>query len=515
MARKALLYLEMTSLLNRFKGLRSHPFQSLFSLLLLILFLLSFFSMRGGSMGQYPSWLLESYQEVFASLILLSISLNLWAGLNRFPLMIHQDSLTLINLLPLTPKELFSYYLLRRLLFTLFSSLFTSYSLLVVLGRRAVPHGQLVIWMGFFALGVLGLGLSLIVYTIQKRFSNFKLLILLVVVSLLAYLLGVALSHGLETILLYIQELSLYQWPPISYFISPLGYPFSSGHLPLKDLLISLFLAFLLLFLAYTWIENPKEELIKAMVTKKVQKDVVDPDEAMLLYFGVRSSSLFTNKSFGYGIIGALFWKNLLSRERVLSLQLKYTIPSIVVISSLLGYLVSSFHLTPALILLLAFFQYADGGQSLLDLKKSIVFQFPAPWWKKLLGIMLVPLGEGIIFHLLSLGIFLGVFHYGGGGIDGGLVISLLILVIGLNILSVVLGLSSYLLSLSFIGVFKYGARYGILLFHLVLLIVLFSSISWSLIYLLLLLFVLVLYTSLWFYSMCYLLMKKNPGEIL
>lgn len=515
MARKALLYLEVTSLLNRFKGFKSHPFQSLLSLLLFILFSLSFFNIRGGSIGQYPSWLLESYEEVFASLVLLTIALNLWAGLHRFPLTIPKDSLTLINLLPLTPEELFSYYLMRRLLFTLFSSLLTSYSLLIALGRRAVPHGQPVIWMGFFALGVLSLGLSLLIYAIHKRYSNLKLLIIVVAVSLFAYVLGVALSQGLESILFYVQELSFYQWPPISYFVSLMGYPFSPGHLPLKELLISLSLASLLLFIGYKSIHHPKEELIKAMVTRKVQRDIVDPDEAILLYFGARSSSFFSTKRFGDGIIGALFWKNLVSRERVLSLQLKYSIPSIGVISALLGYLVISFQLTPALILLLSFFQYSDGGQSLFDLKKSIVFQFPAPWWKKLLGTMIVPFTEGVVFHLLSIGVFLGVLYYGGEVIDRGFVISLLIVVIGVNILSVVVGLSSYLWSLSFIGLFKYGVRYGILLLHLILSIVLFSSIPWSLPYTLLLFSVTVLYASLWFYCLSYFLVKKNPGNVL
>ncbi|NLZ92408.1 MAG: hypothetical protein GX922_00060 [Firmicutes bacterium] len=481
---KALIFLEWRLLTNKVKNYRKYRLQSAFIVLSFILFIFLMLTIPGGVPLEFSDTIMGYSELIIGGLILIKILLRLVMG-RRFPVNIIGDSPTLLLCLPLSSRSLVIYFLFKQLLFQAIGELYFVYSLISILGKAFLPQGFFFAWIGFLLLDIWTAALSLLFYSIKRRFFaggyNLWAGILVVLVLFLAF-------SGADPQTVW-EIIHPQNWWPAKDFYFLIYNVFKTGNFSLWSCALRLVLLNMAaLFLALLNLEYTREEIAEQFYLSKQNRDeqskIVDPDEAMLKFFGAKRQSWVANRSWRPGVWGALVWKELVTWERLKPIEFKFGVITSLAFGGISGLLAYYLKIPLSIILLFALLNGLGGGKASLGIFHSMICQLPGRWLTKLAGVSILPAVEGSLYHFISL-VAVSVTLLFLQGISGlvsavPLLFSFLLLLVPLNFMFMMVGVFYYLLSLCLVGLIKKSVKVLPVFLHFVIVIAVGEYYQWK-----------------------------------
>jgi len=514
----AIIYIETKNIENKIKKWRDNKFQLILLLLFIILNLqaiLSFsYDLENQLLFQYSEYMLDFSYFLIPAMLLLSIK----RGSSQFPINIPQSSSSLLFYSFPSSKIITIYYFIRQLIMILIVNLFIIYILLAALGRTLFPASWYISWFGISILFILSESIALLSFNIKKRFDlDLSLIPFLVFVSLGGYLIGMVINNGFNIILEVWRDLYSYFPVIVDDLVQIINYPFIETSFQIS--LYFILLAFLFYFLSIFFLPTVKEEIITILkfrdeIKKNENQYKEDPRRVMLLFYPPKRNSKFAEWNPGFSPARAILWKDLVELERYKKSDFKLIFPFIIIISITLAIAVNMWGLSLLIILLLGVFSNAQGGNLLLNLRKSFIYNLNYNLKRKVISLSLAPLIEAIIFHLFGASIFFLTLKITGNSFKWEYIIYLVILIFVSNILFLFLGLLSYILSLKLIPFWKSTISILPLIIHFFSISLIINYTGISLISILTLSIFILILTGLYFKILISVLAKTSHDQL-
>ena len=328
--------------------------------------------------------------------------------------------------------------------------------------------------------------ISIFTFSIRKRF-NIKLNFIppLIIIGMVAYLSKVALTSEFSEVVMawrgiYSHFTILFNW-----FVKLLINPISPNALDIFSIISSVAILIVLFIASILFLPDCKEDVLNILKQRQdievTYKDNKDYQESILLFLSPERNNRIAKWEPGYGIIKALFWKELIEWERIKKEELKYMIPTSIVIGFIVGILVVRWELPNWLILIPVLINnFDDGGKVIRETRRSLIYNLSATWNEKLKALAILPFIENTAYYLISVITCFGVIYYNSGFFDLSRFIMVMILMGLLDLLFITLSLLGYILSTNLIGIFKKWVEISPLLIHFIVVVITVSFVDWN-----------------------------------
>ena len=449
---KSFFYLEVKSLYNKLKNWSNHKLQLLFYLVFFILSVCSFFISPINVESELPMFPTEYLKDIAYLSSLFILLYNIHTGSKRLCIGIPSSSSPLLFYLPVSKKRIIHYFFLKQIILKLIITMFGTYFFFMIITGSIFVSGWSISWIGFFILVSLGDIISIFTFSIRKRF-NIKLNFIppLIIIVMVAYLSKVALTSEFREVItawrgIYSHFAILFNW-----FVNLLINPILPNTLDIFSIIISVAILIVLFIASILFLPDCKEDFLNILRQRQdievTYKDNKDYEESILLFLSPKRNNRIAKWNPGYGIIKALFWKELIEWERIKKEELKYMIPASIVIGFILGILVVRWELPNWLILIPVLINnFDDGGKIIRETRRSLIYNLSATWNEKLKALSMLPFIENTAYYLISVITYFGVIYYNFGFFDLNKFIMIIILMALLDLLFITLNLLGYIL---------------------------------------------------------------------
>lgn len=484
---KSFYYLEVKSLYNKFKNWSNHKLQLSFYLVFIILSVCSFFISPINGVSEIPMFSTEYLKDIAYLSSLFILLYNIHAGCKRLCIGIPSSSSPLLFYLPVNKKRIIHYFFLKQVILKLIITMFGTYFFFMFITGRIFVSGWSISWIGFFILLSLGDIISIFTFSIRKRF-NIKLnfIPLLIIIGLAVYLSKVALTSELSQVVIAWREIYSHFTILFNWFVKLLINPVLPNTLDIFSIISSVAILIVLFIATILFLPDCKEDFLYILKQRQdidvAYKDNKDYQESIILFLSPERNNRIAKWEPGYGIIKALFWKELIEWERIKKEESKYMIPASIVIGFIVGMLVIRWELPNWLILISVLINnFGDGGTVIRESRRSLIYNLSATWNKKLKALAILPFIENTAYYLISVVTYFGVIYYNSGFFDLSRFIMVMILIGLLDLLFITLGLLGHLVSTNLIGVFKKWVQISLLLIHFIVVVITVSFVDWNL----------------------------------
>jgi hypothetical protein len=501
---KALFFLEWRSFVNRLKFYSKHKWQMGVLLLIVIAFVASLLTIEGGQGAQFVPTIGNYAGIVISFSIIASICLALVNGLKRLPVTITTQSSYLLFSIPLSSKGMVMYYFWKQFVLQLLVTLVLGYSIVSILGKTYLPMGLFFTWIGLVLLSLWTSSLALLVHAVSKRIYIKSDVVLGVIIAIFGLIFVI--SGG--TINSFWNTIDPQSWWPGNWFyqlIITVLYPETIA--PWDIILGLVILNVCTLVIAQVLLPESRDEILKSIYRSQILSGedginkMTDPDEAMLKLFGAKQESRIARRFWFPGLSIALIWKEAVTWERLKPKELKFGIFYTVFIGGICGLLYSIWNLPVWLILLLAPLNALGGSKPVFGIFHVLTWQMPGKWSEKVFGVTLLPVIENTVYHFIALLAMIGTILILGGfeGQDGLIILPLILLLIGLNVLTMIVVMFGTLFSIKEIGFFKKGIKVTLLMLHVLPVILVAEYYLWNITVSFVLFSACILLTVFWF----------------